>query len=138
MIDAGGVVDRVAPGGDPSSPARGARAVLAAGKDPILAPRLLFQKVGNALLAGAPRQRWSGVMADSALSHLVRLPVQLIDSQLDLERAWKLARRYDNHPIHDMVHVALAERMSTTLITQDQALLRLPGEPRWVVGPADI
>ncbi|MHB1502297.1 MAG: type II toxin-antitoxin system VapC family toxin [Candidatus Dormibacteria bacterium] len=138
VIDASVVVDWVAPGADPNSPAMGALAALAAGNDPILAPRLLWQEVGNALLTGVRRQRWTGVMADSAHRRLVRLPVRLVDSQLDLERAWELARRYDNHPIYDMVYVALAERMSTTLITQDQALLRLLGEPRWVVGPAGI
>jgi predicted nucleic acid-binding protein len=138
VIDASVVVDWVAPGADPGSTAMAALAVLAERGDSILAPRLLFQEVANALLTGVRRQRWSGVLADSAYRRLLRLPVRLVDSQLDLERAWELARRFDNHPIYDMVYVALAERMSTDLITQDTTLRRRLGEPGWVVGPADI
>ncbi len=138
VIDASVVVDWVAPGADPGSPAMAALAVLAKRSDSILAPRLLFQEVANALLTGVRRRRWSGLMADSAYRRLLLLPVRLVDSQLDLERAWELARRFDNHPVYDMVYVALAERMSTPLITQDTALRRLLGEPEWVVEPADM
>jgi predicted nucleic acid-binding protein len=50
------------------------------------------------------------------------MPVQLVDEPYDLHRAWELARRYDNHPIYDLLYVALAERRQALLITADKAL----------------
>ncbi len=39
-----------------------------------------------------------------------------------MDRAWDLARRYDNHPIYDLLYVALAERRRTQLVTADSTL----------------
>jgi len=39
-------------------------------------------------------------------------------------RAWELSRRYDEHPVYDMIYVALAERLGETLVTADEALVR--------------
>jgi len=47
----------------------------------------------------------------------------MADEPADLARAWDLSRRYDQHPLHDMVYVALAERLGQHLITADQRLL---------------
>jgi hypothetical protein len=61
--------------------------------------------------------------------------VQLADEPRDLDRAWDLSRRYDAHPIHDMVYLALAERRRTHLITRR---CRPPAAPRdvdWIVAP---
>jgi predicted nucleic acid-binding protein len=47
----------------------------------------------------------------------------------DLHRAWDLSRRYDEHPVHDLVYVAVAQRLHTELLTADARLverLRLP------------
>jgi predicted nucleic acid-binding protein len=33
----------------------------------------------------------------------------LLDEPRDLQRAWELSRRYDNHPIYDLLYVALAD-----------------------------
>jgi predicted nucleic acid-binding protein len=45
------------------------------------------------------------------------------------------ARRYDAHPIHDMVYVALAERRGTQLVTADATLRQLLGDVGIVVAP---
>lgn len=127
VIDASIVVDWVAPHSTAAGPARGLLAELAAKKAPLLAPRLLLQEVGNALLTGIRRDRWTGPEADMSFALLRQLPVQLADEPVDLVRAWELSRRHEDHPMYDMVYVALAERMSTDLLTADQRLLaRVP------------
>ncbi|GAC1573574.1 MAG: hypothetical protein NVS3B18_06990 [Candidatus Dormibacteria bacterium] len=101
----------------------------------LLAPRLLLEEVSNALVIGIRRRRWTGVEADSAFVRLRSLPVRLVDSAADLDRAYELARRYDEHPVYDMLYVAVAERTHTTLITADGVLRsRLAALP-WVIGP---
>lgn len=128
VVDASVVVDWVAPDNDPRLPAIKALNRLAERQADLLAPRLLIEEVSNALLTGIRARRWSGVAADKAHALLRELPVRLVDEPHDLHRAWELARRYDNHPIYDLVYVALAERRQTLLITADRTLLeRLVG-----------
>jgi predicted nucleic acid-binding protein len=122
VIDASVVVDWVAPDSDPGLPAVKALARLAEQQAELLAPRLLIEEVSNALLTGIRRRRWSGAAADKAHALLCELPVRLLDEPRDLHRAWELARRYDNHPIYDLLYVALAERHRAVLITADTAL----------------
>lgn len=110
---------------------------LVASGDELLAPRLLMEEVANALLAGVRRGRWSGVSADEAHSLLRQLPVRLADQSSDLDRAWDLSRRYDNHPIYDLIYVALAERRQVALITADSALRRKLVALDWVIAPED-
>ena len=86
------------------------------------APRLLLEEVANALLTGVRRGRWSGVDADAGWQLLRQIPVQCIDLEEDLARAWELSRRYDEHPIYDMLYVALAERLGVPLVTADHQL----------------
>ena len=66
---------------------------------------------------------------------LLRLPVRVADDERDLVRGWELARRYDNHPVYDMIYVALAERRQTELITTDESLRRRLAQLTWIVGP---
>lgn len=138
VVDASVVVDWVAPDVDPRLPAGALLAQLAAEEVELLAPRLLMEEVSNALLTGIRRGRWDGRAADGGRRLLRQLPVRLADEPRDLERAWDLARRYDAHPIHDMVYVALAERRRTQLITADGALRQLLGDPDWVVAPEAV
>jgi predicted nucleic acid-binding protein len=138
VVDASVVVDWVAPGADPEFPAIALLARLAADEAELLAPRLLMEEVSNALLSGIRRGRWSGAAADSAQALLRRLPVRLIDEPRDLDRAWDLARRYDDHPIYDMLYVALAERRRTQLITADTALREVLAGFDWIVAPDDL
>lgn len=88
------------------------------------APAMLPLEAMNALLTGVRRQRWDGEAADAASSLIAALPITLHDDGDDRHRAWELARRYDNHPIYDMVYVALAQRLGEPLVTVDDKLCR--------------
>ena len=122
VVDASVVVDWVAPDADPAGPARRFLAKVAREATTISAPRLLLEEVANALLTGVRRNRWTGGEADQAFDLLQSLPVSLVDSRADLESAWELSRRYDEHPIYDMVYVALADRLHEHLVTADERL----------------
>ena len=130
--------DWIAPDADPELPALAALERLAAAEAELLAPRLLVKEVSNALLTGVRRERWSGQAADAAQGLLGELPVRLVDEPRDLDRAWDLARRYDHHPIYDLLYVALAERRRTQLVTADAALRQRLGELDWVLAPEQV
>jgi len=138
VVDASVVVDWVAPNADPGLPAVAVLSRLAADDAELLAPRLLIEEVSNALLTGVRRERWSGAAADAAQGLLRQLPVRLLDEPRDLDRAWELARRYDNHPIYDLVYVALAERRRTRLITADSRLRQTLVGLDWLVAPEQL
>jgi predicted nucleic acid-binding protein len=138
VVDASVVVDWIAPDVDPARPAGALLTRLVADEAELLAPRLLMEEVSNALLTGIRRRRWSGSAADQAQLLLQSLPVRLIDDPRDLDRAWDLARRYDAHPIYDMLYVALAERRRTRLITADATLRKLLAGFSWVLSPEDF
>ena len=53
---------------------------------------------------------------------LRQLPVRVVDQPSDLDRAWELSRRFDEHPVYDLIYVAVAERLREQLITADAAL----------------
>lgn len=127
VVDASVVVDWIAPDADPALPALSVLRLLAEAEEELLAPRLLMEEVSNALLTGVRRRRWSGAEADAARALLTALPVRLDDQPGDLDRAWELARRYDNHPVYDLIYVALAQRRKTKLITADRSLHRVLG-----------
>lgn len=138
VVDASVVVDWVAPGVDPGAPAIAALERLSASGAELLAPRLLLEEVSNALLTGIRRGRWDGAAADTAQALLRDLPIRLVDQPRDLWRAWDLARRYDNHPVYDLLYVALAERHRTQLLSADAALRRrLVGIDR-LVAPEEL
>jgi predicted nucleic acid-binding protein len=124
VVDASIVVDWVAPATDPRGPAVRLLDSWAAADVDVSAPRLMFEEVANALLTGCRRGRWGGLAADRAFAALRRLPVVPDDSPETLDRAWALSRRYDNHPVYDMMYVALAERLDEELYTADDALRR--------------
>src|SRR5438445_645163 len=52
-----------------------------------------------------------------------------------LDRAWELSRRYDNHPVYDMLYAATAEAAGMVLITADETLLERLGNLGWVRRP---
>lgn len=128
VVDASVVVDWVAPDADPHGPARRLLQRLVREEATVLAPRLMLEEVANALLTGVRRGRWDGTAADTAFRLLMTLPVETADVPEDVERAWELSRRYDEHPVYDMLYVALAERAGEQLITADERLrARLTG-----------
>ena len=122
VVDASIVVDWVAPGVDPRGPAARLLERLTRRSEALLVPRLLLEEVSNALLTGIRRRRWTGAQADLSFELLRTLPVQLADTRADLDRAWELSRRYDEHPLYNMLYVATAERVGHTLITADAVL----------------
>ena len=124
VVDASVVVDWVAPDADPDGPALRLLRRLADNGETVGAPRLLREEVANALLTGVRRGRWDGAAADAAFEALRTMPVRTVDRPGDLERAWDLARRHDEHPIYDLVYVAVAERLGQALLTADAALVR--------------
>jgi predicted nucleic acid-binding protein len=104
-------------------------------RDAIVAPELLFVECANALVAGVRRSRWSGADADAAYGLLTRLPVRSVSDSRHLDRAWELSRRYDNHPVYDMLYAATAEAARTVLITADETLLQRLGRLGWIQRP---
>ena len=114
VVDASVVVDWVAPDADPHGSARRLLERWASEGVSVTAPRLMLEEVANALLTGCRRGRWDGVAADAA---------------------WELSRRHDNHPVHEMVYVALARRLDQQLVTADAALRRRLGTPGFVLVP---
>jgi predicted nucleic acid-binding protein len=136
VVDASVVIDWIAPGVATTAPAVKLVDRLARRSAEVVGPRLLFEEVSNALISGVRRRRWSGVAADASQSLLLRLPIRVTDDRRDLDRAWELARRHDNHPIYDMIYVALAERTRTELITADEALRRRLAHLTWVISPS--
>ena len=136
VVDASIVVDWVAPGVDSRGPAGRLLSRLAQEDAPILAPRLLLEETANALVTGIRRRRWTGAQADTAFLLLGQLPVQVVDQPRDLDRAFELSRRYDEHPVSDLIYVAVAERLGEQLVTADNALRGRMAALPFVVGPA--
>ncbi len=87
----------------------------------------MLHEVANALLTGVRRGRWSGAEADAAHGALTTLPVALLDEPADSGRAYELSRRHDEHPLYDMVYLALAQRLPARLVTADLRLLARVG-----------
>ncbi len=135
VTDASVILDCVAPGVDSTSPAlRTVRRLSMEGAE-LIGPRLLLTECSNALLTGVRRHRWSGAEADAAYLLLIRMPIRLVDEAQHINRAWELARRYDNHPMYDMVYVAVAEAAKTSLITADAGLRARLRHLNWIVAP---
>ena len=135
VLDASVVVDCVAPDVPLSSRAVRTLARLAAEGADLIGPRLLLSECSNALLMGIRKGRWTGAAADQAKAQLSLLPVKLADDARHLDRAWELSRRYDNHPIYDMVYVAVAESAGIDFITADETLLARLAHLGWVKAP---
>lgn len=128
-------IDWVAPGADPDSPAMKTLARWVRLGETLLAPELVFVECASALTAGVRRRRWSGALADAAYKTLARLPIQTVEDRRHLDRAWELSRRYDNHPVYDMLYVATAEAAGQQLFTADEMLLGRLGHLGWVQRP---
>lgn len=128
-------MDWVAPGAHAGSSAIRTLQRLAAEGADLYAPRLLREEVTNALLTGIRRRRWTGAQADVSFVRLQQLPVREVDTPGDLDRAYELARRYDDHPIYDMLYVAVSERLGIQFITADDNLRSRVPAMTWVTPP---
>ncbi|MGH3873390.1 MAG: type II toxin-antitoxin system VapC family toxin [Pseudonocardiaceae bacterium] len=124
IVDASVVVEFIAPDADTAATTAVLFDCWGQTGEELHAPAMLPLEVMNALLTGVRRQRWDGQAADDAAGLVASLPMTLHDDGRDRHRAWELARRYDNHPIYDMVYVALAQRLGEPLVTVDDKLRR--------------
>lgn len=101
----------------------------------VVAPELLYVECASVLAAGVRRNRWTGADADAAYGLLTQLPVQAVSDRRHLERAWEMSRRYDNHPVYDMLYAATAAATGNDFITADETLLQRLGHLGWVRRP---
>lgn len=137
VVDASAVVDVLDPEVPDDAPARLLIDKLIASGSELVAPSLLWLEASNVLLTGIRRGRWDGAAADAAFELLARLPIRSADIPADGERAFELARRYDNWPVHDMVYVALADRLRTEFYPADDRLRARLSHLTWVRGLTD-
>jgi predicted nucleic acid-binding protein len=137
VVDASVVVDLVDPAIPADAPPRTLVDKLVAQGADLTAPSLLWLETSNALLTGVRRGRWDGAAADSAFALIAQMPIRSADIPADRERAFELARRYDNWPVYDMAYVALAERLGTEFYTADDRLRARLAHLPWVRGIND-
>lgn len=137
VVDASVVIEWIAPGIASNSPSVIFFNRLARQRAEIVGPRLLLEEVSNGLISGIRRKRWTGSAADASHALLLQLPLRIADDHRDFVRAWELARRYDNHPLYDMVYVALAERIRMEFVTADKTLQSRLAHLGWIMGPND-
>jgi len=137
VVDASVVVDLLDPATRVDAPAQRLLDKLVASGADLVAPSMLWLETSNVLLTGIRRRRWDSAAADAAFTVMGRLPIRSADTQADHERAFELARRYDNWPVYDMVYVALAERLGTEFYTADDRLRARIVHLPWVRGLTD-
>ena len=108
------------------STTRGRRlaARLADGLEPLCAPHLIDLEVANALRRYVALGRLLAKAGEEALEQWRRLDVERHPHEAYLNRIWQLR---DNVSPYDAAYVALAEALSTTLVTGDRRLAAAPG-----------
>ena len=87
------------------------------------APTLLMTELANALWKNFRRDIIDRGQAQDALAGLRRTIAQWHDEEDYLPDALDLALRLD-HPVYDLLYLALAERIGTVCVTADQRLVR--------------
>lgn len=108
--------------GHPDIPAKIFDSLRAA--DRVLAPRLFFSEVGNALW----KYVRAGGMSEAEALERLREAKALVSSTVDdaelIEEALTAAVRFD-HPVYDAVYAVLARRRSCAVVTMDGRLKAL-------------
>ncbi len=97
---------------------------LADGLEPLCAPHLIDLEVANALRRYVALGRLLAKAGEEALEQWRRLDVERHPHEAYLNRIWQLR---DNVSPYDAAYVALAEALSTTLVTGDRRLAAAPG-----------
>lgn len=138
VVDASVAFEWFSPDADDAHPAVRALDALIQSEEELVAPPLLLMEISNGLLTGIRSGRWNGPLADGARALLGQIPVQIQNDPRDIGRAWELARRHDNHPIYDMVYVAMTERNETRLLTTDRRLIRALERTAFVLHPEEL
>lgn len=98
-----------------------AAAVLGAGgrRQGLWAPHVIDAEVGHSLRRRVAAGQLRADEARTALADLARLPMRRIAHRGLLDRAWGLR---DNLSFYDALYVALAERLTASLLTLDGRL----------------
>jgi predicted nucleic acid-binding protein len=85
----------------------------------LLAPDLIFTEFGNVLWK---KWRADEIDSDSAkkmLSDFKRMPLAVISSEIILDFAWTIAKRYQRS-FYDSLYLAVAETQECRLVTADK------------------
>jgi predicted nucleic acid-binding protein len=100
------------------------RAHLLQPHEALWAPHLVDAEVGHVLRRGVLADELSAAAARTALEDLADLPLRRASHRGLLPRAWALRK---NLSFYDGLYVALAERLSATLLTLDGGIASAPG-----------
>ena len=87
-------------------------------------PHLIDLEISHVLRRFVLRGALTEAMGLLALGRWRSLDVERYPHESFLDRVWRLR---DNLTAYDAVYVALAEALSTVLVTGDRRLVRLPG-----------
>lgn len=104
--------------------ASGARFRLRLSEEGLVAPELVDIEVCSVIRSWHRRGNVSIGRASSAIDDLLGLPMHRVARRHLVERIWQLR---GNVTSYDAAYVALAERLSLTLVTADGRLANAPG-----------
>lgn len=104
--------------------AEAVREHLLAPDEVLWAPHLVDAEVGHVLRRGVLAEELSATAARGALEDLTDLPLRRASHRGLLARAWALR---GNLSFYDGLYVALAERLSASLLTLDGGIAGAPG-----------
>ncbi len=122
VIDASVAVDWVAPDSDPEGPARQLLDRLTTEHARLLGPSLLAARSRQRPAQRRPARTLGRGRGGCVLRAAPAHARPSVDEARDLERAYELSRRFDEHPVYDMLYLALAERRGESLYTADARL----------------
>jgi predicted nucleic acid-binding protein len=88
----------------------------------IVVPEIAFAEVGNAIWALHRRTEMSEDVARGLIDDFSHAAFEVHSNRPQLTRAFAMAAILD-HPIHDCIYLALAERLDVPLITADHRLI---------------
>ena len=120
VLDASVVVDAFVIGGDPGEAARGQLEQ----QRTLAAPAILKAEVRSALRSLTLRGEISEMRGQRAIDRLRRLSVTPFPIEPLMDRIWELRSSVS---VYDAWYVALAERLSVTLVTTDRRLASANG-----------
>ena len=95
-----------------------ARELMASGQE-LHTPRLMACEVANALWRKARAGQIERADAGAALASMIDMPLHWNDDETVSADAVRLALALD-HPVYDCVYLALAHRISATVVTADR------------------